>query len=153
MASKAEGKQRARELRRLQTEAEGLLWSLLRARQVCGLKFRRQHPIGPFFADFACVSHRIVVELDGGYHDQTQADDRQRQNYLHSHGWKVVRFSNGDVLQDAEVVARAIAHELGLSYTFTGRTSRGSGMMSRDAAKRGTKGVETRATDSRRDDE
>ena len=62
---------RARALRRQQTEAEALLWRHLRSRQVLGLKFRRQHPIGPYFADFACIDIGLVIELDGGQH----ADD------------------------------------------------------------------------------
>lgn len=57
--------QRAKSLRRTQTETEGLLWSTLRRKQLCGMKFRRQHPIEPYLADFACVSKRLVVELDG----------------------------------------------------------------------------------------
>ena len=60
---------RARLLRENATQSESLLWQLLRRKQLCGLKFRRQHPIGPFFADFACVSRKLVIEIDGGYHD------------------------------------------------------------------------------------
>ena len=69
MRSKSGSSKRARRLRKSQTQAEGRLWSLLRSKQLCGLKFRRQHPIGPFFADFACQSHHTVIELDGDYHD------------------------------------------------------------------------------------
>jgi very-short-patch-repair endonuclease len=59
---------RARDLRRDQTDVERKLWGMLRGRQLCGFKFRRQHPIGRYFADFACAEARIVVELDGGQH-------------------------------------------------------------------------------------
>ncbi len=70
---------RARELRKRQTEAESLLWYVLRGRRLCGLKFRRQFPVEPFIADFACVEERLIVEIDGGYHDYTCADDQSRQ--------------------------------------------------------------------------
>jgi very-short-patch-repair endonuclease len=73
---------RARQLREQQTKAESLLWNALRAKRLCGLKFRRQHSIGPFFADFACVAQQLVVELDGGYHDYQIEDDVSRQRYL-----------------------------------------------------------------------
>ena len=55
------------------------MWSVLRSKQVCGLKFRRQHPIGPYFADFACVSKKLVVEIDGSSHDLTAATDFARE--------------------------------------------------------------------------
>ena len=64
---------RARELRQRQTKAESLLGDAVRAKRLCGLKFRRQYAIGPFFADFACVARKLIVELDGGYHDYQSA--------------------------------------------------------------------------------
>ena len=99
----------ARELRARQTKAESLLWAVLRGRRLCGLKFRRQYPIEPYIADFACVDKRIVVELDGGYHDYIDDKDQIRQKKLESLGWKVIRFPNEDVLEDVEAVAVAIA--------------------------------------------
>lgn len=136
MQSKSESTERARSLRQSQTDAEGLLWSLLRSKQLCGLKFRRQHPIGPFFADFACPSRRLVVELDGEYHDHIQDEDLRRQRYLEGQGWTVIRFTNDDVLDDAEAVTQAIARQLGLPYTFRKRSSKRSGMMSENAPNR-----------------
>jgi very-short-patch-repair endonuclease len=133
MGAKSETTKRAKRLRKSQTESEGLLWSLLRSNQLCGLQFRRQHAIGPFFADFACISQQIVVELDGGYHDHIQEDDLRRQQFLIDHGWKVIRFANEDVLRDAEAVIHSIASQLGLPYTFKKRTSKRSGMMSENA--------------------
>ena len=130
MRAKSEATKRARSLRNSQTEPEGILWSLLRSNQLCGLQFRRQHPIGPFFADFACISQQVVVELDGDYHDHIPEDDLDRQQYLLDHGWKVIRFANEDVLRDAEAVIRSIARELDLPFTFCKRTSKRSGMMS-----------------------
>jgi hypothetical protein len=100
------------------------------------LKFRRQHPIGAFIVDFACQSHHLVVELDGDYHDHIQEKDLQRERILESQGWKVIRFENDDVLKDAEAVARSIAKELGLPYTFRKRSSKRSGIMSENAPNR-----------------
>ena len=123
----------ARSLRKSPTKAELLLWSLLRSRQLCGLKFRRQHPVEPFYGDFACVSHRVVVEQDGEYHEHIAEADLQRQRYLEGQGWKVIRFSNAEVFSDAEAVARAIVKQLGLPYSFRKRTSKRSGSRSEHA--------------------
>jgi len=110
--------ERARRLRQRQTEAENRLWSILRARRMCGLKFRRQFPIEPFYADFACVQHRLIVELDGEYHAEIPEADLERQAFLEKLGWQVVRFSNDDVLNDVEAVATAIASHLGMTFEF-----------------------------------
>ncbi len=104
----------ARELRARQTKAESLLWQLIRGRRLCGLKFRRQLPIDQHIADFACVEHRLIVELDGDYHDFTYEQDRVRQDYLEALGWRVIRFANEDVLANVEAVGVAIARELGM---------------------------------------
>ena len=77
---------RARELREQATVIEFLIWSELRGRKLAGLKFRRQHPIGPFVVDFYCAEHQLVVELDGPVHDERQDDDRQRSQYLRQRG-------------------------------------------------------------------
>lgn len=119
---------RARSLRITETKTEKLQWSVLRAKQVCGLKFRRQHPIGPFYADFACVSRQLVVEIDGGYHDVVVESDLRREVYLREQGWAVIRFSDADVENDPEAVAIGIAKYLGLSYDFRMRQGTGSGM-------------------------
>lgn len=97
----------ARALRRNQTRAEALLWRVVRNRYR-GIKFRRQVPIHPFIVDFACASAKVVVEVDGGYHDANDREDLCRQRYLESLGWVVVRFRNEDVLKDIEAVALAI---------------------------------------------
>ena len=112
----------ARELRRQHTESEALLWSLLRNKQVCGLKFRRQHPVPPFILDFACVSRKLCVELDGDYHDAQFEKDLDRKTWLRDRGWDTVRFSNEEVIADPEQVAIAIARHLGLDYAFTKRS-------------------------------
>src|SRR6056297_2406540 len=99
----------ARELRVRQTEAESLLWYVLRSRRLGGLKFRRQYPIEPFITDFACVEKRLVVEIDGGYHEHIDEKDQTRQQQIEHAGWTVLRFRNEDVLGDVEAVAVAIA--------------------------------------------
>ena len=111
----------ARDLRIRQTEAESLLWYVLRGRRLCGLKFRRQYPIEPFIADFACVEKRQVVEIDGGYHDYVDENDQKRQKKIEALGWKVIRFSNEDVLGDVESIAVAIAKTVGLEPKFRGK--------------------------------
>ncbi|TWU20916.1 endonuclease domain-containing protein [Novipirellula artificiosorum] len=111
----------ARELRKRQTEAEVLLWSMLRAKQVCGLKFRRQYPEPPYILDFACHAKKFAVEIDGGYHDDQYEKDQQRERYLIDKGWDIIRFPNEDVLGDVESVAIVIAKHLGLKYEFKKR--------------------------------
>ena len=125
-------KPRARELRRGQTKSEGLLWSVLRANQVCGLKFRRQHPIDHFFADFACVAKSLIVEIDGLYHDRTAEEDMVRQRHLESRGWRVLRYTSEDVEADPEIVVIGITRLLGLEYRFIKRSGAGAGMKSRN---------------------
>jgi very-short-patch-repair endonuclease len=124
---------RARKLRERQTKAESLLWDILRANQLCGLKFRRQHPIAPFVADFACAQLRWIVEIDGGYHDYQYEDDQSRQRYLEERGWSVMRFSNEEVLENVDGVSVAIAKRLGLPFEFKRRNRNQSGMMSPNA--------------------
>ena len=101
--------ERSRELRNNKTKSESLLWSVLRSRQLGGLKFRRQHPIGPYFADFACLDRHAVVELDGEYHDYQYEMDRKRQAYMESMGWQVIRFANEEVLADVDAVATSLS--------------------------------------------
>ena len=126
MTNRANKTDRARSLRARQTKTESLLWSVLRAKQLGGFKFRRQHPIGPYFADFACVAQRVVIEIDGGYHDLVGEADLQRQTDLQSMGWRVIRFSDVEVEEDVEAVARSIAMQLGVEYDFKRRDGRGS---------------------------
>jgi very-short-patch-repair endonuclease len=101
----------ARKLRAATTDAERRLWSILRDRQLSGCKFRRQHPIGPFFADFACVERMRVIEADGGQHADNDADER-RTAWLEGQGWRVIRFWNNEILGNLEGVARIILDAL-----------------------------------------
>jgi very-short-patch-repair endonuclease len=94
--------ERARELRRDPSRAERLCWELIRAHRMEGVKFRRQHPIGPYFADFACPAKGLVIEIDGDHHaDQVEADAR-RTAIMESQGWRVVRFGANEVVQNPE---------------------------------------------------
>lgn len=103
---------RARNSRKDQTSAESKLWSLLRNRKVIARKFRRQHPIGPWVADFACPAIKLAIEVDGPSHDTAdqQAWDEMKAEYLRTSGWRVIRIANADIYQAlAEVEARIIA--------------------------------------------
>jgi very-short-patch-repair endonuclease len=101
----------ARRLRRGATDAERRLWSALRDRRLEGYRFRRQFPIGPFIADFACTRHRVIVEADGGQHVDSESDQR-RTAWLESEGWRVLRFWNNDVLANTNGVVETILKEL-----------------------------------------
>jgi len=103
---------RARRLRRDSTDAERALWSVLRNRQLGGYKFRRQTPIGGHIVDFVCMERRLVVEVDGGQHQERWRKDRQRTALLESKGFRVLRFWNNEVLTGLESVADAILMEL-----------------------------------------
>jgi very-short-patch-repair endonuclease len=104
---------RARELRRQMTVPERALWNLLRGRQMADLKFRRQHPIGPYFADFCCEEVRLIVELDGDSHIGRAETDERRTQFLNERGFQVLRIGNDDVLEDPESVAHAILRAAG----------------------------------------
>ena len=97
----------ARELRSALTPAEDRLWSAIRKDQLAGLRFRRQHPVGPFILDFYCPRARLCVELDGGIHDQQRERDQARTEALATVGVRVIRFRNEEVEADlAGVLAR-----------------------------------------------
>ncbi|MBS0482198.1 MAG: DUF559 domain-containing protein [Proteobacteria bacterium] len=100
---------RARQLRRDMSVPERLLWQRFRQRPN-GIKFRRQHPIGPYIVDFCCLSHRLVVEIEGVVHDmgQQHAYDQRRFEFIKSNGFRVIRVSARRVLADAVGTANAI---------------------------------------------
>ena len=105
-------KNRARELRSNQTDVEAKLWRRLRDRQVFGVKFRRQHPIGPYIVDFCCPDRDLVVVLDGGQHVEQASADQARTRFLESEGYRVVRFWNHEVLSQADAILAEIARLL-----------------------------------------
>lgn len=99
----------ARDLRRRATSAEDLLWEMLRDRRLAGLKFRRQHPVGPFVIDFCCPARRLAIELDGGVHETRRQEDTEREAVLTAAGYRVLRFPNGAVCERMEEVLSTIA--------------------------------------------
>lgn len=113
-ALSAEFLSRVRELRVNTTNAEQYMWSVLRDRQLSGFKFRRQHPIPPYIADFFCHEANLVIELDGGQHNEAfiQKKDNARTAFLESKGYKVLRFWNNEVLQNMEGVYQHITDVL-----------------------------------------
>ena len=102
----------ARKLRGLSTDAERLMWSRLRGRQLNGAKFRRQHPLGLYVLDFVCLEAGLVIEVDGSQHADS-ADDAERDAWLAFQGLHVLRFWNNDVMHNMdgvlEVVMQAIS--------------------------------------------
>src|SRR5262245_16073058 len=105
-------KSRARKLRRKLTDVENKLWSQLRGRQLSGVKFRRQHPIGPFIVDFCCVERGLVVELDGSQHAERRAADERRTRLVERFGYRVLRFWDNEVLSNLDGVLERISEAL-----------------------------------------
>jgi len=95
-------------LRRRMTHSENLLWEKLKGKQILGLRFRRQHPINFFIADFYCHEVKIVVEIDGEIHDQREEYDDGRSAEMERFGIKVIRFTNGEVKNSIEKVINSI---------------------------------------------
>ncbi len=108
-----------RTLRARMTDAELHLWRALRHHQIHGARFRKQHPIGAFVADFACAEHKLVIEVDGGQHADRELTDAARTEYLRKKGWRVLRYWNNDVFERREGVLGDIAGviEAGLPST------------------------------------
>ena len=119
---------RARRLRREMTEPERKLWRFLRDRPLVGVKFRRQVPVGNFIADFCCVEHQLIVELDGGQHAEQEDADASRSRFLAEKGFRVLRFWNDQVLNGVEFVVEEI-----LSVIATDQRERAPSPGARDA--------------------
>jgi very-short-patch-repair endonuclease len=94
------------------TDAEQRLWQAIRGKQILNHRFRRQHPIGKYIADFACIDKKLIIELDGGQHQEQIAYDEKRTVFLNAQGWQVLRFWNNDVLNNLEGVLVNIAEAL-----------------------------------------
>jgi ATP-dependent DNA helicase RecQ len=105
--------QRARDLRRRMPPAEVKLWNVLRNHQLGGLRFRRQHPVGPYYLDFFCVSCGLAIELDGPSHDspEDQDSDQRRDRFLATCGVRMLRFLNAEVMCNLDGVLHFICRE------------------------------------------
>jgi very-short-patch-repair endonuclease len=106
--------ERARELRLTDSRAERAVWEILRAYRMNGLKFRRQHPIGPYFADFACVARKLIIEVDGEHHALQREADSRRTDVMEQAGWRVIRFSASEAVQNPDGIWTEITRVLGV---------------------------------------
>ena len=102
----------ARKLRNQSTDAERLLWRHLRRRQLGGFRFRRQVPVDGYVADFACMDAMLVIELDGGQHQEQAARDARRDARINAAGYRVVRFWNNQVFEETTAVLEVILNTL-----------------------------------------
>lgn len=114
MVSKIEN---ARRMRKVPTPAEAKLWYQLRNRNMRGLKFRRQVPVGRYVVDFLCESAKLIVEVDGAQHAERLSEDAIRTTALEAMGYLVVRVWNGDVMNNVTGVLDGIWHTLELRDT------------------------------------
>ena len=115
MTSTIRNTQNARKLRTNQTEAEKRLWLHLRNDNL-GVRFRRQLSLGPYIADFACPSKKLIIEIDGGQHDIQQAYDQKRTSFFEQKGYTVIRFWNNDILDNTSGVVASTQKTLGSSH-------------------------------------
>ena len=106
--------EKTRTLRKNMTKQERLLWQFLRKKNINGLKFRRQYPIGKYIVDFICNEKRLIIEIDGGQHNENQniVYDQERTKYLETKGFKVIRFWNLDIENNIEGVYLEILKHL-----------------------------------------
>ena len=102
----------AREMRANATDAEALIWSLVRSRRLLGLKFRRQHTVGRYILDFYCEELQLAIELDGGQHQEQVDYDAERTEKLEKHGISVLRFWNNDVMTQTEAVMQDLFNRI-----------------------------------------
>jgi very-short-patch-repair endonuclease len=105
----------ARLLRKNSTIAERKLWYRLRSRNFLNLKFRRQEPVGEFIVDFICYEKKLIIELDGGQHNENEANDIKRTKKLEMEGYKVLRFWNTDVINSINGVLTVIKENCNVS--------------------------------------
>src|SRR5258707_6434620 len=108
MARKPKPTEVARVLRQQDVPTGALLWKALRNRALGGFKFRRQHPVGRYVVDFACVACSLVVEVDGESHLPSKSRDARRTPVLEAAGWQVIRFWNTQIYDESETVKEAI---------------------------------------------
>lgn len=98
----------AKNLRKRPTDTENVLWMHLRSKQIEGLRFRRQQPIGRYIVDFVCFEKRIIIEVDGGQHVLEKEKDAERDGWLRGQGFKILRFWNIEVLTNIYGVLEVI---------------------------------------------
>jgi very-short-patch-repair endonuclease len=98
----------SRNLRKRQTDAENLIWRHLRRKQVEGLRFRRQHPIGKYIVDFVCLEKLLILEIDGGQHAIEKEKDSLRDNWLIPEGYRILKFWNNEVFENLPGVLETI---------------------------------------------
>jgi very-short-patch-repair endonuclease len=103
---------RSRELRANMTQAECKLWGHLKARRVAGVRFNRQFPIGEFICDFVSRGAKLVIEVDGATHGESERADAQRTRFIEQHGYRVIRFWNNEIMGNAEGVVAKIERVL-----------------------------------------
>jgi very-short-patch-repair endonuclease len=94
------------------TDAERCLWARLRQKQIGGFRFRRQQLIGPYIVDFFCPAASMIIEVDGGQHDERQADDAARTAWLNGRGYRMLRFWNNEILGNIEGVLETVDRAL-----------------------------------------
>jgi very-short-patch-repair endonuclease len=99
--------QKAKNLRKNMTDAEKLFWYKVRDRRLAGYKFKRQVPVGPYIVDFSCLDYKVVVEIDGGQHNDNSADII-RDQFLQDSGFKVLRYWNNEILNNIDGVLEAL---------------------------------------------
>jgi 16S rRNA processing protein RimM len=102
-----------RQLRRNMTKAEKIFWFQVRNRRFENLKFKRQFPIPPYIVDFICEDHNLIIEIDGGQHNESETD-QVRDKFLQDNGYKILRFWNNDVLNNIEGVMMKISNHLSI---------------------------------------
>ncbi len=103
------------------------MWTVLRARRFSGFKFRRQQPLGPYVVDFLCKDRGLIIELDGGQHIDEVIQDTERTGYFESHGFRVLRFWNHDVLKDLRTILETLWNDLQSRPPHPGPLPRGEG--------------------------
>lgn len=114
-------KEHSKNMRKQPTEAEDLLWQVFKGKQLDGFKFRRQHIIGSFIADFICLKKNLIIEIDGLIHQlpENKTSDQNRTKWLEKEGYRVIRFTNDQVLGNLDKVIERIKHELEVSPSGT----------------------------------
>ena len=135
----------AKQLRRSHTEAEKALWKHLRSKGLSGLKFRRQQPIGAYIVDFVCLEKKLIIEVDGGQHSNSE-EDRRRDAWLQGEGYAVLRFWNNEVLGNLEGVMEVIWRRCGAPSPQSPPLDKGGEVKSEDPR---NKGGEVKSEDPR----